>query len=127
MSEYNNSPDRFYEDKEVIKHQLAMTTEGLHGKFDIAVELGWRDKQIAAKDAEIARLKYSIEMYQGAAKKAAIQENSDVHLIKALSDETEQLKAQLAAHREFVVLYRAGLRPLYEICNDIDVGYSLTQ
>ena len=96
-------------------------------------ETGWRytmdviladhlNEAVAAKDAEIARLKYSIEMYQGAAKKAAIQENSDVHLIKALSDETEQLKAQLAAHREFVVLYRAGLRPLYEICNDIDVG-----
>ena len=69
-------------------------------------ETGWRytmdviladhlNEAVAAKDAEIARLKYSIEMYQGAAKKAAIQENSDVHLIKALSDETEQLKAQL--------------------------------
>jgi len=89
MSEYNNSPDRFYEDKEVIKHQLAMTTEGLHGKFDIAVELGWRDKQIAAKDAEIARLKYSIEMYQKGSIAAKKQEFNDVELIKLLSNENE--------------------------------------
>jgi hypothetical protein len=29
------------------KHMLAMTAEGLHSKADIAIQLAWRDKEIA--------------------------------------------------------------------------------
>ena len=104
MSEYNNSPDRFYEDKEVIKHQLAMTTEGLHGKFDIAVELGWRDKQIAAKDAEIEKLH---------------SENSWKQMrIEIQGEAVVKLEAQLAAHQEFAKAFDAFR---VESFDDIDV------
>ena len=69
-------------------------------------ETGWRytmdviladhlNEAVAAKDAEIARLKYSIEMYQKGSIAAKKQEFNDVELIKLLSNENEQLKAQL--------------------------------
>ena len=64
-------------------------------------------KEIAAKDAEIARLKYSIEMYQKGSIAAKKQEFNDVKLIKLLSNENEQLKAQLVAHREFAKAFDA--------------------
>ena len=57
-------------------------------------------KEIAAKDAEIARLKYSIEMYQKGSIAAKKQEFNDVKLIKLLSNENEQLKAQLEKARK---------------------------
>ena len=34
------------------RHVMAMTSEGLHGKSDIAAELAWRDQQIDALLAE---------------------------------------------------------------------------
>lgn len=47
-----------------MRHRMAMTSEGLHSKGDIADELGWRDQQIdtaqaiiAAQAAELERLK----------------------------------------------------------------------
>ena len=74
-------------------------------------ETGWRytmdviladhlNEAVAAKDAEIARLKYSIEMYQKGSIAAKKQEFNDVELIKLLSNENEQLKAQLENMRK---------------------------
>ena len=74
-------------------------------------ETGWRytmdviladhlNEAVAAKDAEIARLKYSIEMYQKGSIAAKKQEFNDVELIKLLSNENEQLKAQLEKARK---------------------------
>ena len=40
-----------------LRHMSAMTGEKLHGKFEIAAELAWRDQQIAAKGAEVERLR----------------------------------------------------------------------
>ena len=53
-----------------------------------------------SRDAEIARLKYSIEMYQKGSIAAKKQEFNDVKLIKLLSNENEQLKAQLEKARK---------------------------
>ena len=58
-------------------------------------ECDYYERVIAARDAEIARLKYSIEMYQKGSIAAKKQEFNDVKLIKLLSNENEQLKAQL--------------------------------
>jgi hypothetical protein len=39
------------------RHVSAMTTEGLHGKGDIAAELAWRDKALADAVALLTRCK----------------------------------------------------------------------
>ena len=38
-----------------VRHIQAMTAEGLHGKFEIAEQLGWRDMLIDQLRAELAR------------------------------------------------------------------------
>jgi hypothetical protein len=38
------------------RHISAMTSEGLHEKSDIAIQLAWRDKRIAELEAEVAAL-----------------------------------------------------------------------
>lgn len=43
------------------RHIAAMTEEDLHSKFEIALELAWRDKQIAKLKENIERLKEKIE------------------------------------------------------------------
>ena len=62
------------------------------GKFR---NCAWVTGKLNEQDAEIARLKYSIEMYQKGSIAAKKQEFNDVELIKLLSNENEQLKAQL--------------------------------
>lgn len=47
----------------VMKHMLAMTTEGLHSKSAIAVELAYRDKLLADSKQRIAELEKDIEIY----------------------------------------------------------------
>lgn len=39
-----------------IRHVMAMTSEGLHSKGDIAAELGWRDMQIDALQQQVNAL-----------------------------------------------------------------------
>jgi len=67
------------------------------GKFR---NCAWVTGKLNEQDAEIARLKYSIEMYQKGSIAAKKQEFNDVKLIKLLSNENEQLKAQLEKARK---------------------------
>ena len=51
-----------------MRHVMAMTGEQLHGKGDIAAELGWRDMQIAALQQKLdAVLDKGMELAQEAA------------------------------------------------------------
>lgn len=40
-----------------MRHVHAMTVEALHGKSEIAEQLGWRDQRIDALEAEVAELR----------------------------------------------------------------------
>lgn len=42
-----------------FRHVLAMTSEGLHSKSEIAAELGWRDMQIALLREQLSQLSIS--------------------------------------------------------------------
>ena len=44
---YRQMPEDFCMEPEVFPHADHMTRENLYGKWEIAAELGWRDKQIA--------------------------------------------------------------------------------
>ena len=67
---YRQMPEDFCMEPEVFPHADHMTRENLYGKWEIAAELGWRDKQIAdltkrlaAAEGDTARLEW---MQQGA-------------------------------------------------------------
>ena len=47
----------------VMKHMLAMTTEGLHSKSAIAVELAYRDKLLADTKQRVAELEKELDIY----------------------------------------------------------------
>lgn len=43
-------------------HRSAMTTEGLHGKAEIAEQLAWRDRTIADLRGQLARSESTVRM-----------------------------------------------------------------
>lgn len=55
-------------------YQAAMTTENLHGKFEIACELAWRDVQLAERDARIEELEKII-----VTAKSCLQSHDEFH------------------------------------------------
>ena len=60
------------------RHVRAMTEEKLHGKAEIAAELGWRDLRIFQLETELEALKQQME-----ATAARVQERLDKLLKKA--------------------------------------------
>ena len=60
-----------YADRDIIglgqhytRHVMAMTSERLHEKSDIAAELAWRDEQIERLRAELAACREDAERYR---------------------------------------------------------------
>jgi hypothetical protein len=64
MSEYKvGKRDIELQDTFYTRHVMAMTTEGLHGKSDIAAELAARDMRIAELEQERDNLKIALAMW----------------------------------------------------------------
>lgn len=57
MSEYYKTSDARTLEPYFSRHMMAMTTENLDSKADIAMELAERDQRIALLEAEIERLR----------------------------------------------------------------------
>ena len=63
---YRNGPEPWDLEPQFAQHMAAMTDEDLHNKGDIATELAYRDKRIAALQDEVERLKsIAVELSDG--------------------------------------------------------------
>lgn len=81
------------------KHVLAMTKEGLHSKADIASELAYRDKEIAALRAQVAWQQARIAELRSAvmSAKGMIGHPDNIAIMDRVLSRTDDLSA-LAAH-----------------------------
>ena len=60
---YNEERDTDDYDNLVMKHMMAMTTEGLHSKAAIAIELAYRDWQIEQLREALCRCQGWVKAY----------------------------------------------------------------
>lgn len=103
----------------VMKHMLAMTTEGLHSKAEIAVELAYRDKLLADTKQRVAELEKEFGFYatnfEAKARQAKELEQSNerltanIDLLVSEIDDKKRCISELELKKENLIKFNRSL------------------
>lgn len=88
-----------------MRHVHAMTVEALHGKSEIAEQLGWRDQRIDALEAEVAGLRKQAGDYQAALSSA----DRDLRAYIGIATKCAELEDLLRRASKDLAMWNMGL------------------